>query len=354
MKLSTLYSRSVNGKINTFTIHIEGNKYYTVTGFLDGVKTQSLPTVCNAKTYCTAEEQAIKEATAIHRKKMESGSFENVSDIDNETFFEPMLAHDFNKEKHKIKYPLYSQPKLDGIRCLVKRDGMWSRTGKPIISASHIFEALKPLFEINPNLIFDGELYADKFATDFNAICSLVKKTKPTPQDLEDSSKAIEYHIYDLPSCKEHFTNRYKALQSIAFPECCVLVETDRVDSLFDVARYYEYYIMEGYEGQMLRVDSKYENCRSKSLLKHKVFIDSEFIIRDVEEGIGKLKGKVGVLKFDGFNSAVNGTHEYLKELWDNRDKIIGVGATVKYFELTTDGIPRFPKVIQIDRWSYE
>ena len=83
MKLSTLYSRSVNGKINTFTIHIEGNKYYTVTGFSDGVKTQSLPTVCNAKTYCTAEEQAIKEATAIHRKKMESGSFENISDIDN-------------------------------------------------------------------------------------------------------------------------------------------------------------------------------------------------------------------------------------------------------------------------------
>ena len=35
---------------------------------------------------------------------------------------------------------------------------------------------MKPLFETNPDLIFDGELYADKFANDFNAICSLVKK----------------------------------------------------------------------------------------------------------------------------------------------------------------------------------
>jgi DNA ligase-1 len=103
----------------------------------------------------------------------------------------------------------------------------------------------------------------------------------------------------------------------------------------------------------MVRLNSKYENCRSKSLLKNKIFIDSEFIIRDVEEGIGKLKGKVGVLKFDGFNSAVNGTHEYLKELWDNRDKLIGKDATVKYFELTNDGIPRFPKVICIDRGGF-
>jgi len=356
MKLSTLYSRSVNGKINTFTIHIEGNKYYTVTGFSDGVKTQSLPTVCNAKTYCTAEEQAIKEATAIHRKKMESGSFENVSDIDNETFFEPMLAADFHKVKNKIKYPLYSQPKLDGIRCLVKRDGMWSRTGKPIISAPHIFEALKPLFEINPNLIFDGELYADKFATDFNAICSLVKKTKPTPQDLEDSAKSIEYHIYDLPSCSERFTDRYKALQSIALPKCCVLVETDRVDSLFDVARYYEYYIMEGYEGQMLRVDAPYENKRSNTLLKHKSFIDEEYTILDIEEGIGNKSGMVGAFVFENrdgkrFKASPKFNWEECTKMWNTKHQLIGKTATVKYFNLTPDHIPRFGYVIQVDRW---
>ena len=41
---------------------------------------------------------------------------------------------------------------------------------------------------------------------------------------------------------------------------------------------------------------------------------------------------------------------EYLKELWDNRDKLIGTDATVKYFELTSAGVPRFPKVICVDR----
>ena len=113
-----------------------------------------------------------------------------------------MLAHKFEDYKDKLIYPLFSQPKLDGIRCIVKSNGMWSRTGKRIISAPHIFEALKPLFELNPDLIFDGELYADKFANDFNAICSLVKKTKPTADDLIKSVKnkgiSTIYTINDL------------------------------------------------------------------------------------------------------------------------------------------------------------
>jgi hypothetical protein len=88
MKLNTLYSRSVNKKINTFTIEIEDNKYRTISGYEDGVKTISEWTICNAKSYCTAEEQAIKEAKAIHRKKTETGSYENISDIDIKTYFQ--------------------------------------------------------------------------------------------------------------------------------------------------------------------------------------------------------------------------------------------------------------------------
>ena len=39
----------------------------------------------------------------ILKKKKELGHFENISDIDVETYFEPMLAQDFNKYKDKIK-----------------------------------------------------------------------------------------------------------------------------------------------------------------------------------------------------------------------------------------------------------
>jgi len=348
MKLSKLYSRSTTGKVCTWEIEINQNKYRTISGF-DGMKlTTSEWTTCDAKSYCTAEEQALKEATAIHRKKMETGSFEDINQIDNKVFFEPMLAKDYTKEK--VNYPVYSQPKLDGIRCIVRADGMWSRTGKKIISAPHIFESMKHLFEVDPNLIFDGELYADKFANDFNAICSLVKKTKPTEYDLLESAKAIQYHIYDLPSHNANFSIRMEELNKINLPEYCVVVLTDFVKTESELMELYGKYVNDGYEGQMVRLDNKYENKRSKYLLKHKSFVDKEYTILGVKEGVGKLEGKAGALIFDGFESSINGNHQYLEEIWMRRNELIGKEATVKYFNLTPDGQPRFPKVINIDR----
>ena len=359
MKLNTLYSRSVKGKVNTFIIEVESNKFRSITGFDDGKKTISEWTVCEAKSYCSAEAQALKEAQAIHRKKIETGSFENMSDIDNEIHFEPMLAHKWEDQKDKVKYPIYSQPKLDGIRCIVKKDGMWSRNGKKIISAPHIYEAMKHLFTVNHDLIFDGELYADKLADDFNAICSLVKKTKPTVEDLNESAAKIEYHIYDLPSHKGTFSERYKTLIHMDLPGCCVKVVTSIINQESEVTTLYENYVGEGYEGQMLRLNLPYENKRSKSLLKHKSFIDTEYKIIGVEQGKGNLTGKMGALVFktskgDTFNASINGGWDYLEELWNSKDKLIGKQATVKYFNLTPDGKPRFPKVIKIDRGSYE
>ena len=365
MKLSTLYARAVNGKTTEFTIEVKENKYRTITGYTDGVKTVSNWTVCEAKNVgkkneTTPEQQALLEAEAIHRKKKETGHFENISDIDTETYFEPMLAQDFNKYKDKIEYPVYSQPKLDGIRCIVKKDGMWSRNGKRIISAPHIYEALKHVFESNPNLILDGELYADKFANDFNAICSLVKKTKPTEQDLRESAEKIEYHIYDVPSVKVGFMARYGYLTLLFLPKCCKVVETLPCENEAKVYELYERYVNEGYEGQMVRIsDSMYENKRSKSLLKHKSFIDEEYTILDIEEGEGNKTGMVGSFVFESktgkrFNSSPKFNWEECTEMWKRKDELIGKSATVKYFNLTPDGVPRFPYVIKIDRESYE
>jgi DNA ligase-1 len=218
---------------------------------------------------------------------------------------------------------------------------------------------MESLFKDNPNLIFDGELYADKFANDFNAICSLVKKTKPTVEDLKESAKAIEYHIYDLPSHSGTFVERYTVLVEMSLPNCCKRVRTDVCGDEDIVKDWYEDYVDWGYEGQMIRLDKPYENKRSKSLLKHKSFIDEEYIILGVEEGIGNKTGMVGSFIFESktgkrFNSSPKFNWEECQRMWNDRDQLIGKSATVKYFNLTPDGVPRFPYVIKIDRESYE
>jgi len=121
----------------------------------------------------------------------------------------------------------------------------------------------------------------------------------------------------------------------------------------------YGEYVEAGYEGQMLRIDGKYENKRSKNLLKHKSFVDDEYTILDIVEGEGNRTGTAGYMVFeteDGkrFKSNVKGTWDETAEMLKSKKKLIGKQATIKYFNLTPDGIPRFPYVINIDRESYE
>jgi DNA ligase-1 len=369
MKLETIYKKTKTGATQEWTIEVSDNKYRTHSGQVGGQITTNAWTVVYGKNEGKANgttdiEQALKEAIAKRTKKLESGYFESITNIDTKQYFEPMLAAKWEDYKDKLTYPIYSQAKLDGIRCILTKDGMFSRNGKPIISAPHIFDSVKPLFETNPDLIFDGELYADKFANDFNKIVSLVKKTKPTADDLKESKELIEYHIYDLPSSDKNFIQRAYDLailfetRSELHPHCRI-VETYKVPSEDVVTELYEKYVEEGYEGQMLRLDGKYENKRSKNLLKHKSFVDEEYTILDICEGEGNRTGTAGYMVFETaegkpFKSNVKGTWDETAEMLKSKNELIGKQATIKYFNLTPDGIPRFPFVINIDRNSYE
>ena len=366
MKLETIYKKTKTGATQEWTIEVSDNKYRSHSGQVGGQITTNEWTIVYGKNVgkvngTTDEQQAMAEAVAKRTKKLESGYFEDVNNINEQQYFEPMLAAKWEDYKDKIQYPIYSQPKLDGIRCIVTKDGMFSRNGKPIISAPHIGKSLNFLFESNPNLILDGELYADKFANDFNKIVSLVKRTKPTADDLKESAKNIEYHIYDIPSVSETFDGRLGALNELFqyFPKCVKLVETHNANNELEVMELYGEYVDKGFEGQMLRLDSKYENKRSKSLLKHKSFIDEEFTIKDICEGEGNRTGTAGYMVFETaegkpFKSNVKGTWDETAEMLKSKKKLIGKQATIKYFNLTPDGRPRFPFVIGIDRNSYE
>ena len=83
------------------------------------------------------------------------------------------------------------------------------------------------------------------------------------------------------------------------------------------------------------------------------------YIILDIIEGEGNKSGMAGAMVFENesgaaFNSNIKGNRDYLKDIWANKQEYLGRQATVKYFDYTPDGSLRFPKVINIDRNSYE
>jgi len=389
MKLPTLYKKTTIGKTQTWQIITDGDKYRTISGQQDGKKIQNKWTTCKPKNVgranaTTGDEQAIKEAIAKHDKKLESGYHLNVENIDKKRFYEPMLAQDFkNKLREKevmgeidesgVGAAVFSQPKLDGIRCIAMREGLFTRTGKEITAVPHIHEALEPLFEKYPNAVLDGELYNHDYKNDFNKIIHLVRKQNLTQEHLDDSREMIQYWIYDAPvigkdnpfrkgGCyteKDLFSDRTSVLDAqyanlgLDETDHLVIVETTEIHGREQLDRCYEDYMEAGYEGQMVRIDGPYENKRSPTLLKRKEFMDKEYTILGYEEGKGNRAGTIKHFKFEnehgkGFHSNVKGSFEYLADLLDNADDLIGVEATVKFFNLTPDGVPRFPYVIAI------
>lgn len=356
----TLYKTTTVGKVQQWQVEVDGNKFRTISGQKDGKLVTSNWTVCTGKNIGKAnetspEEQAQAEALALYTKKLGKDYYDNLSDITSAKIFIPMLAKNWEDYKDKIVYPVYSQPKLDGVRCNVFPDKMLSRNGKPFVSVPHILDSLEDVLKIHP--ILDGELYCDKYSSDFNAIISAVRQTKPTLEDLE-IAKEIKYHIYDLPCVSGTFSERLAALETLTLPDTCVKVETTLVYNEQELMELYDKYLEAGYEGQIIRLDEPYENKRSKSLLKHKTFIDSEFEILGFNEGKGNRAGMAitATCLYEGkeFYPTLKGGVDFYTEVWNNQERYLGKTATVKYFGLTPAGVPRFPNVVVIGRDDYE
>lgn len=378
MNTYILYKRSKNEKIQQWSIEIEGGRFRTTEGFIDGAQTTSEWTVCAGKSIGKAnetspEQQAAKEVTAKIQKQKSKGYTDKVEDVDSaKKKIDPMLAHkwDDHKDYALSRGSVASQPKLDGIRCEVKREGLFTRNGKPILTAPHIHqELLKALDRLPAGFVLDGELYNHELKEDFNKIASLVRKQNPNEEELTEAEKVLQFHWYDiddsvLPKEKqEPFVTRNAAIYNLCRNsdlnlKYAKMVPTEflggptnllleRMDLIYGV------YLEEGYEGQMIRVsESTYQAGRTKDLLKRKEFQDGEFTIIDIEEGVGNRSGMMGRIKFEGFDSNARGSHEYFRELLKNKKKYIGKQATVRYQNLTPDGKPRFPVMVAIRNYE--
>ena len=359
----TLYKRTSTGKIQIWFAEIDGNKFRTTSGQLDGKKTTSEWTITEAKNVGranekTAEEQAIAEVDSMYTKQRKKDYRDSIEDVDSIERFKPMLATKWQDLKNKIKEThVYAQPKLDGMRCIAMKSGLYTRNGEKIVSVPHVMEALKEAFQHNPHLILDGELYNHDLKDDFNKIVSCAKKLKPTEKDLQVSRQYIEYWVYDIHDPKNwsegvDFEVRHPLLRIIHehFTDNSIvrLTPTERIH-IDDVDEHAAQCIENGYEGAMIRTKGPYQNKRSKFLIKWKEMMDEEFEIVDIQEGVGNRTGVAGrvILKLsDGreFASGPIGNFDYCERLLKEKDKYIGKKGTVVFQNYTPDGIPRFPK----------
>jgi len=369
--LPVLYKRTKKGQIQQWQIVIEDNSFYTIEGIMGGAQTQSKPTFCYGKNIGKSnesepDEQAYIEAIAKHDKKLKSKYYLNIKDIDDDSFFEPALCEKYVEffEKIDFKKGVALELKLNGSRCVITSSGAFSRKGEEYFCLDHIKNVLKPIFDLYPDAVIDGELFNPALKNRLNVITKLVsvnRKAKDvTPQNIIDSEKYVQFHIYDGLNFNgidetTPFIKRKEALKElIEGLNYCYYHPYEIVFSDEDVRAALKKTKDNGDEGIVIKIlDAPYKNGRSKNFLKLKNWIDEEFEILGFMEGEGNWAGcvKMVVCKLNQtatngkttFESNIRGTMEELTELWNNRHQHVGKKATVDFQEYSEYNIPLIP-----------
>ncbi|MFA5071071.1 MAG: hypothetical protein WC511_01720 [Candidatus Pacearchaeota archaeon] len=348
----TLYGESSKGKCKQYRIWIEQHPNNTASifrehGQMDGKKQLDEKVIATGKNIGKANEtspvdQAISEAESMWKKKKDNNYIEDLSKIGDKVNLLPMLAQPFKDYKHKLRYPLYGQPKLNGVRCLTKNDGdidFISRKGKSYNETlQHLVEAAKSI--IPPGEIFDGEVYIHGLP--LQTIVSYVKR-------LQEASASLQLCIYDVADTTKPFKDRYEKYfscipenhpQIIKVP--CVIIEKEE-----DIKKYHDLYVQEGFEGLILRnFDGMYVfDYRSYDLQKYKEFKEEEFEIiggRTAESGryAGSCVYLCKTKEDKPFEVCPKGTMKERQKAYQDLPNNIGKKYTVRFFEYTPDGIP--------------
>ena len=358
-----LYKKTSTGKIQQWRAWVEstdeGFLLKVESGQTDGQKTETAGQVINeGKQKRSAREQAIFEATSKVNKKRDEAYFDTVEQAQNEVKLLPMLAHPFTKRKHNITYPAIVQRKFDGVRCLaiLNADGtvkLMSRKGKEFPHLNHIRESIATA-NSDTNLVIDGELYSDTLT--FQELVGLVRRVTLKPGN-DEQMLEVSLRVYDCIDLQKEpdFVERYEVIKRItANAEYLSLVENTFVSKESEIHAAQAKFVEEGYEGAMVRnLKGAYRiGKRSADLQKVKTFLDDEFEIVGFTQGTGGETGcVVWVCKTssgDEFSVRPRGTREERQEYFQNGNTHIGSMLTVRYQELTDDGIPRFPVGISI------
>lgn len=361
--LPTLYKRTSTGATQMWSIGVDANTIIVNFGQVDGKIQRTEEVIKDGKNVgrsneTTPEQQALAEATSKWEGKIKKGYVEDVSraeagekDIDGG--YDCMLAHKFADHGHKIKYPAYTQPKLNGHRCLAVIDNgvakLFSRTRKPITSCPHIIKELEALYPTG-YVEVDGELYNHAYKDNFEELASLIRQEVPAANCTE-----VQYHVYDKPS-KDDFSQRYDSLGSSihgyemlnGMLKYIKLTDTVAVADESSMMDQFEFFLKQGYEGSMARnASGTYQGKRSYDLQKVKEFQDAEYRIVGIEEGRGSYVG-CGIFKCQADNGEIfsvkmRGQKERLQSFLQDPSLWKGKMLVVKYQYISKYGIPIFP-----------
>ena len=364
MNFKPLYKLNKNGKWQQYIIKVveKDSKVFIQksSGLISGKIRINYEEIKKVKRKETLLEQAKFIGERIWKNKKQNDLYrEDMIVSSKETFvisrdFRPQLAKTFHYEKTKLKYPIIAQKKYDGNRAILYRNEqgnivMESRNGHQYLEES-VFFITEEYKELPYNIILDGELFIPGLS--FQELQSIVRLKKSPVTDKTNEFKKLKFYTFDLIDLDNHalkFDQAYLILTNIVKnKKNTILVKNDIINCKEEIKPLHDKYVEEGYEGIMLRKKEKTYgiNKRNSDLLKYKYFIDSEYKIIglkiEINNGLELPMWKCITETGKEFTCRPIGSTEYKLNLLKKYEEYIGKYLTVKYQELSDDGIPRF------------
>ncbi len=286
----------------------------------------------------------------------------------------PMLASKYDEQLIERQLPVIAQPKLDGIRILI-RDGIaWTRSLKPLRSSwvqSWIARNRDALEGLDGEIITGPVTAKDAYRRTSSAVMSY---------DNDDALQS-KFYIFDVWDSVEVYTERYNYLAQACtlWPEFCELVEAEWLWSVDEIRAYEAKLLEQGHEGVILRNPNSFYKFgrgtpKEGQLIKVKQFEDTEATIIATHElmhnaneqktnelGYSERSGHKDNLVPMGVLGAIEAVGHFpdgseftvrigtgfddddRRMLWAGRNALIGKLVKFKYFASGMKEAPRFP-----------
>lgn len=180
---------------------------------------------------------------------------------------------------------MVGQPKLDGVRAIASKSGIWSRNGKPLMPSLH--KKMEPFFRDHPDTILDGEIYMA--GVELPEILSRVR--------LNQADK-LKYWAFDIMESDTPFYKRAEKLMDFAMDgeidvnendehsiHLCNMATLHSMDEILEKCVDYIAY----FEGLILRHPAmEYSPGRSAAILKLKPWetMEGKLMSIDTRRGV--------------------------------------------------------------------
>jgi hypothetical protein len=380
-RFTPMYKRNARGALIAWSVfyNIATKRLEMFFGQVGGKLRKGGVAVVINKSGRNQHEQAVSEARQRQLLKYREDYYRPPGEetpIFKEAMFAKKYIYGQAKGNTRIRYPVMTQPKLDGARCLAHIDGnkmlYRSRGNKPWNHLNSQFDEEVGVFisYIPFTCELDGEAYIH--GTPFSAFSSILKNMVKISPDI---GKLI-YNIYDFNcSAQLSMEARYEILNSSLAQYLAdgykqtrfVIVTSYLATSHEEIMRHHRHYMSHGYEGTMIRKlaganptatqlkESLYKKGRGMNLLKLKDVEDKEGTVVGVLNATGTEEGcAILVIRCTHLNASnqtvvtdVNMRPSYTFEeraIWFQRPALVmGKVVTYEFQNISEYGVPRNP-----------